>query len=123
MKKLRYSTDTFFISVTKYNKEETINEEVEVNVYIRFFTPQTVAFGVTDCIDNNADEALRLVADVIKYTKNISFSLVLELLIFYASKFDILDVSVGDDYISFYNIETKITKVYNLRVWRCMECI
>lgn len=121
MKKLRYSTDTFFINVTKYNKEETITEEVEVNIYIRFFTPQTVAFGVVDCIDNNTDEALRLVADVIKYTKNISFPLVAELLIFYASNFDILNVSVGDDYISFYNIETKITKVYNLRVWRCTE--
>lgn len=121
MKKLRYSTDTFFISVTKYNKEETINEEVEVNVYIRFFTPQTVAFGVADCIDNNTDEVLRLIADVIKYTKNISFPLVMELLIFYASKFDILDVSVGTDYISFYNIKTGITKVYNLRVWRCTE--
>lgn len=121
MKKLRYSTDTFFISVTKYNKEETITEEAKVNIYIKFFERKQVAFGEIDCIDNNTNNVLRLVADVIKYTKNIPFPLVLELLIFYASKFDILDVSVGTDYISFYNIENGITKVYNLRVWRCAE--
>lgn len=118
MKKLRYSTDNYFIKITRYEADETINEETEANIYIRFFTPQTVAFGVVDCIDNNNDTALSLVADVIKYTKNAPFYLAMELLIFYASNFDILDVSVGNDYISFYNINTDITKVYNLRLWR-----
>lgn len=118
MKKLKYITDNYFIKITRYEADETINEETEANIYIRFFTPQTVAFGVVDCIDNNNDTALSLVADVIKYTKNAPFYLAMELLIFYASNFDILDVSVGNDYISFYNINTDITKVYNLRLWR-----
>lgn len=113
MKKLKYSTDTFFISVSKYNKEETITEEIEVNVYIRFFERKQLAFGEVDCISNSTDTILDFIADAIKFT-SVSTEFILDILIFYADNFDTVEAYCGDGCISFYDPSTDITTTYQL---------
>lgn len=118
MKKLRYSTDDYFIKITRYEADETIDEEVEVNIFIRFFERKATAFGVIDCIDNNTDNALRFVAETLQYNKNMPWHYAMELLDFYARHYDIMEAYCNDRGVNFYNIETDVNTFYNLYLWR-----
>lgn len=118
MKKLRYTTEEYFIKITRYEADETANKKAEVNIFIRFFERRTTTYGIIDCIDNNTDNALHFVAETLLYNENIPYHLAMELLDFYAKYYGIMEVYCNDRGINFYNIKTDVNTFYNLYLWR-----